>query len=111
MFVEKDGEPEPEPVPENEPANDNDPHEPAEEERSFSTKQLSPVISSLKSAIVALEALGVKAEEPEGDGEAAEPTEEEKSFEDFRSKKKLLQDAATMLGEVLAEVRQARAAR
>jgi HK97 family phage prohead protease len=134
MFVEKDGE---ETVPESDPAidnaNDNDPaandngEEPAPgaygtpgedvndetypNEKNFSTKQLSPVIASLRSAIVALEALGINAEEPEGDEAAPQQTEEEKQFADFSAKRKLIQDAATVLGDVLAEARQAIEAR
>jgi HK97 family phage prohead protease len=76
------------------------------DEKNFSTKQLSPVIETLKAAVLALEAFGVKAEEPEGDEAPAEQTDDEKAFAAFSAKRKLLQDAATVLGDVLAEARQ-----
>lgn len=75
------------------------------DERSFSTKQLSPVIDSLKAALVALEALGTKSEEPEGD-EPAEEDDAERSYREFSEKRRLIQDAATVIGDVLAEARQ-----
>jgi HK97 family phage prohead protease len=111
MFVERTAEPAEEPAA--------DAEAPAEvvvteaaapvEERSFSTKQIAPVIDSLKAAILALEALGITAKEPEGDeaDEATEATEEEKAFAVFNANRKTLQDAATIIGDVLAEARQA----
>lgn len=81
------------------------------QERSFSTKQLGPVIESLRAALVALEALG-KSEEPEGDeDEGTEETDEQKQLREFNEKRKLLQLASTVLGDVLAESRQAIEAR
>lgn len=79
------------------------------QERNFSTKQLSPVIESLKSALVALEALGTKAEEPEGGEDVEEDvsTEEQKGIKDFLALKTLFQSVDTALGDVLAELRQA----
>lgn len=79
------------------------------QERNFSTKQLSPVIDALKSAIVALEALGTKAEEPEGGEDAEEEvaTEEQTDIKNFLELKTLFQSVDTTLGDVLAELRQA----
>lgn len=79
------------------------------QERSFSTKQLTPVIDSLRSALVALEALGTKSEELEGDEDeqTEEETEEERSYREFSEKRRLVQEASTVLSEVLAEARQA----
>lgn len=78
------------------------------QERSFSTKQLTPVIDSLRSALVALEALG-KVVEPEGDEDeqTEEETEEEREYREFSEKRRTVQEAATVLSEVLAEARQA----
>lgn len=111
LFVEKEVEAEEEPVAavEEEEAPETATEEPTEpQERSFSTKQLSPVIDSLKSALVALEALGTKAEEPEG-GEDEEDvsSEEEKGVKDLFALKTLFQSVDTALGDVLAELRQA----
>lgn len=120
MFVEKSGEPENEPVAAEEPADESEAVEEAEspveeptepQERSFSTRQLSPVIESLKAAIVALEALGIKSEELEGDEETDEDGEleddDQREYREFSEKRRLLQEAATVLGDVLAESRQA----
>jgi len=118
MFVEKAVESEeavPETVPESEVEDDAetviDPvEEPVEsQERSFSTKQLAPVVENLRSALIALEALGTKAVEPEGDAvdEEVVPTEEEKGIKDFTALKTLFQSVDTVLGDVLAEMRQA----
>lgn len=82
--------------------------EPVLEERSFSTKQLSPVIESLKGALVALEALGIKSEEPEGDEALSdEDKAEEEKAKGYLALKTLFQSVDTSLGEVLAELRQA----
>jgi phage head maturation protease len=94
--------------PENEPVEeDQSTDEPVVEEKSFSMKAVDPIIASLRSAIVALEALSVKDDEPEGNEAPVEATEEEKKFADFTAKRKILQDAATVIGEVLAETRRA----
>lgn len=60
---------------------------------------------NIQSIVIALEAL-VKDQEPEGDEEADADTEEEKAFKEFSNKRHILQQAATMIGEVLAEARQ-----
>lgn len=79
--------------------------------KSFSTKQLSPVIDSLKAAIVALEALGSDTKELEGDDEVADDEDDlgdaAKGLSDFSEKRRIIQLAATVLGDVLAEARQA----
>lgn len=79
-------------------------HDPAAE-KSFSTKQLTPVIDSLKAAVVALEALGITPEAPEGDEAPEAEDEETRKFKEFSEKRAVLQEAATILGEVLAEAR------
>jgi HK97 family phage prohead protease len=120
LFVEKEVEEETvvETVPESEtvaeevpevPANDNEPV--TQEERNFSTKQLSPVIDSLKAAVVALEALGVKAEEPEGDADDEVDDEEEAAVKNYMQLKTAIQSLDTSMGEVLAEMRKAGGAR
>jgi HK97 family phage prohead protease len=123
MVVEKDGEAEPtepqetveETVPESEeeavvetPAEEvqeTEEHEATEEERA-PAGAVAPVIASLKAAISALEALEVANdnEEPEGGDEA--PTEEARQLAEFTAARRTLQGAATVLGEVLAEMRQ-----
>lgn len=95
--------PEPEPQPEPEPA-PADP--PVVEEKQMTVKAIEPIISTLKGIIVALEDLAVKGQEPERD-DAPQESEEEKAFKEFSAKRKLLQDASTVLAEVLAEARQA----
>lgn len=86
-------------------ANDDDPVEP--ESRAFGTKQLSPVIDSLKAAVVALEALGTKSEESEGDEDEPEANpEQERSFAEFTATRRAVQGVATAVGDVLAEMRQ-----
>lgn len=61
----------------------------------------------IKAMIVALEALSEKDGEPEGNEAPVEATEEEKAFAEFSAKRKLLQDASTVIGDVLAEARRA----
>jgi len=117
MFVEKDADPT---IPEEKPeepsaddqeaaATDQDEADLADpvEQRNFKAKAVEPVIASLKAAIVALEALSEKDGEPEGNEAPVDATEEEKGFEEFSAKRKILQDAATVVGDVLAEARRA----
>jgi HK97 family phage prohead protease len=97
----KDNDPEDEEVEET-------PAEPVVEEKDFKTKAVRPIIDSLKAALIALEALDV--EEPERKEDepiVADETAEEKQYREFMEGKKTLQDAATLLGDVLATVRQA----
>lgn len=98
---EVEGEPEAVETPEVAPAG---PVEP--QERSFSTKELSPVVESLRSALVALEALGTKSEELEGDEDQAEVADEEEKLKGYIALKTLFQSVDTALGEVLADLRQ-----
>lgn len=74
------------------------------EERSFSTKQLSPVIEGLKAALVALEALGTRALEPEGEEDVVEEAETD-AVKSYLALKSLFQSVDTTLGDVLAELR------
>lgn len=85
------------------PVADPDPRESAQ--RHFDTKAFDPIISNLKSVVVALEDLA-KGQEPEGD-EAPQADEDQKGFDEFSEKRRKVQEVATILGEVLAEARQA----
>jgi hypothetical protein len=89
-------------TPQNEPEN--------EEEPEVDTKAIPAALGALKAAVVALEALSKEA--PEGDeDEPEEPSEEEKALAEFAAMRKTVQDAATVLGDVLAEARRAIEAR
>lgn len=83
--------------------------EPAEEKKFASTKEVTDLVTSLKTAIIALEDLVSKSQEPERNLPVDES--ELKAFQDFSAKRKILQDASTVIGEVLAEARQAIEAR
>jgi HK97 family phage prohead protease len=118
MFVEREA-PAPDTIPEEKaeepapaevPAPAEEP-EPVAEEKSISIKAVDPIIASLKGAIVALEALSQRGGQPEGNEAPVDATEEEKKFAEFTANRKLLQDAATVIGDVLAEARQAMAAK
>jgi len=76
------------------------PNEP--EEKKFSTKAITSITEQLKGIITALEALET---EPEREEEAVVAPEDEKAFADFKQKK-VVQEAATIIGAVLAEWRQ-----
>jgi HK97 family phage prohead protease len=94
--------------PEEDEEEEETPAEPVVEEKDFKTKAVRPIIDSLKAALIALEALDV--EEPERKEDepiVADETAEEKQYREFMEGKKTLQDAATLLGDVLATVRQA----
>jgi HK97 family phage prohead protease len=99
MFVEKDEEaPQEEPeTPQNEPESN--------ETLQPDTKAVPAAIDALKAAIVALEAL--TKEQPEGDDEPDDEPEDDADAKEFAAMRKLLQDASTVIGEVLAEARQA----
>lgn len=60
---------------------------------------------TLKSILVALEDAPVS--EPEGDEPVEVVSDDQKALDEFSSKRKMVQEAATILGEVLAEARQA----
>jgi len=76
------------------------------EEKNFNTKAIQPVIAQAKGLVAALEAL-VGDQEPEGGDEPEDEVEDEKGFLEFSEKRKLIQDASTVLGDVLAEARRA----
>lgn len=99
MFVEKEAEPEPELTPEPEPQ-----PEPTPEEKQYAQKAVASIIDQAKALVIALEALTT---EPEREEEPTAETPEGKQFREFSEKRKTLQDAATLIGEVLAEARQA----
>lgn len=71
---------------------------------------LSETITRLRDAAAALEDLAAEGQEPEGN-EAPQETDEEKAYREFSDKRRKLQEAATVLGAVLAETRQAIEAR
>lgn len=99
-------------TPENEPVQPDQPMdepvtpaEPSEDQKELAAVVAKEVISQLKDlGIIALEA---SAGEPERSEDEPEATEDEKQFADFSAKRKTIQDAATILGDVLAEARQA----
>jgi hypothetical protein len=109
---EKEEEPETqetEPITEDQPTGEPEPAAPADpapEEKHFNTKGVQPVIEQAKALVTALEAL-VGDQEPER-SEEPQADEEEKHFRDFSEKRRVLQNAATILGDVLAEARQVR---
>ncbi|TFH72396.1 hypothetical protein E3V39_12510 [Gammaproteobacteria bacterium LSUCC0112] len=79
--------------------------EPVVDEKKFSAKAVTPLVDQLKSVITALEALSD--EEPERVEEPVEDTDEEKGLKEFSEKRRIIQEASTILGDVLAEARQA----
>jgi HK97 family phage prohead protease len=102
MFVEKkDAEPEEAPEPAPEP-----------EEKRYAAKAVLPLADQLRTVADALEALA-ESEEPERteDVPPSEPSEEEKALAVFNEQRRTLQQAATILGDVLAEKRQEMRAR
>jgi hypothetical protein len=78
-----------------------------ERHRYVGKREVADAILEMKRSIVALEDLVQKSQEPEGNEPPAEETEEEKALKEFSAKRKILQDASTVLAEVLAEARQA----
>lgn len=83
-----------------------EPVAPVDAEQKFvATKQVTDLVSSLKAMIVALEDLVSKNQEPEGTDELS--ADEVKDFKKFSESRKILQEASTIIGEVLAEARQA----
>ena len=115
MTVEEKSEDKPEEAPVEEEQPENTPETPQnepenEEEPEVDTKAIPAALGALKAAVVALEALSKEA--PEGDeDEPEEPSEEEKALAEFAAMRKTVQDAATVLGDVLAEARRAIEAR
>lgn len=87
---------------------DDTPADPQPAERQFDTRAITPIVDALKAAVIALEALGTP--EPERSVAAAgddEETPEEKAYREFSERRRVVQNAATILGEVLAEARKA----
>lgn len=87
-----------------------EPTEPVEvpevEEKKFNSKAIMPIVAQLRAAADALEALPTEELERTDDETEAED-EAVNQMREFDDKRRLLQQAATMVGEVLAEVRQA----
>lgn len=107
MTVVKEAEPVETPV---EPETPEIPETPAEPvaEKHFNQKALTPIVDQMRSVLGALEAL-TKSEEPErteDEEPAVDLTDEQKALEAFNAKRKTIQDAATIFGDVLAEMRQ-----
>lgn len=96
--------------------NEQEPVTPAEPEIEPVTpseaKALAPIVAQLKDVLIALEA-AVQTDEPEREEAAEEDedetvdTEEQRKLNEFSEKRRILQQAATIVGEVLAEARQA----
>lgn len=94
--------PEDEPIQPDQPTDE--PIEPSEDQKALASAVAKEVISQFKElGIIALEA---PTAEPERSEEEPEATEEEKDFAEFQAKRKTLQDAATIIGDVLADMRQ-----
>lgn len=74
-----------------------------EETPQVDAKAIPGAIDALKSAIAALEALHTK--EPEGNEDPEEGSENEEEVREFDRNRKLLQDASTVISDVLAEAR------
>lgn len=82
---------------------------PVTTEKQLSTKALVPIIEQMKTILGALEDMA-KSHEPEGTDEEDEPVvppEDEKGFKEFSEKRRIIQEAATIFGDVLAEARRA----
>lgn len=69
-------------------------------------KTFGPLIAKLREVVVALEDAGETTGDPERDAAPDEPTEDEKAYAAFTEKRKLIQELATTVGDVLAEARQ-----
>jgi hypothetical protein len=80
-------------------------------EKAFSSKALTPIVEQLRSVLGALEAMDTPEPERTEEEPKADETEEEKQLRELNEKRKILQDAATIFGDVLAEARQAIEAR
>lgn len=82
--------------------------EPEPTEKQFSSKAIAPVVEHLRAALVALEALDT--EEPERTDDEPieeEDTEEERQLREFNEARRILQEASTVVSDVLAQARQA----
>lgn len=108
VFV-KEAEAEAEPV-QPAPAAEETPEPDAPPEAPVPAKDIAAILSNLKDAIVGLEALATKAGEPEPNEAPAAETEEQRQYREFSEKRRTLQEAATVLSEVLAEARRAKEA-
>jgi hypothetical protein len=94
---------EPEPVSAEEPQVPVEEGEAGEEAMS---KAVKPLIAQLKDLVVALEA-AAETGAPERDEQSEADDEEARRYREFSQNRKTLQDAATVIGEVLAEARRA----
>jgi phage head maturation protease len=89
---------EPEPEPEDTP-------EPVE--KSFTNKSLTPIVEQLRAALGALEALDTEEPERTEDEPVADEVDDEaEALKAFNEKRRTIQQAATLIGEILAEQRQ-----
>lgn len=80
-------------------------------EKKFDAKDIKTLVATLQGVAAALEDLAVDDQEPEGNEAPVEETDEQKALKEFSEKRRTVQEAATILGEVLAEARQAIEAR
>jgi HK97 family phage prohead protease len=76
-------------------------------EKQFSSKAIAPVVEHLRAALVALEALDTEEPERNDDEPEVEETEDERQLREFNEARKILQDASTVVGDVLAQARRA----
>lgn len=77
------------------------------EEKHFDTIEIVGELAALEDAFVALEAL-VKGQTQERDEASQTEESEEKAYREFSEKRRIVQLAATYIGDVLAEARQAK---
>jgi phage head maturation protease len=109
MTVVKEAEPVETPAEEPAPA-DPAPEVPVVEEKTFNTKAIAPIVTQLKAVVDALEALDTEALE-RNDDEPVDVSEEERALIEFNEKRRIIQEAATIFGDVLADARKAIEAR
>ncbi len=103
IFTIKEIDTVPEKIEETDPV---EPTEPEPTEKQFSSKAIAPVVEHLRAALVALEALDT--EEPErNDDEPEEEPSEAEQLREFNEARRILQEASTVVGDVLAQARQA----
>lgn len=80
-------------------------------EKKFDAKDIKTLVATLQGVAAALEDLADTDQEPEGNEAPVEETEEGKRYRKFSEDRKTLQQASTIIDDVLAEARQAIKAR
>lgn len=93
-------------APEADPAPEDVPADPEPETKAFSTKALTPIVEQLRSALSALEALDTEEPERTEDEPVEAPDADAEALKAFNEQRRIMQLAATIIGDVLAEKRQ-----